>query len=543
MGGVWHHPVRILKNLWFETSGNIITPLQCKITPFSVEADFGSIKCDIGFRSQQELRITAEASVSDEVKIKFDISPASAWLSNNVPVVTISGRRVSTKASFNGIAVEGSLIFPGDPETMEGNIIQFPVNGRFTASILADTLLDPIVMDDLKGLHATNRDYNHIYCEKNEISTAYEVAKANMTQLMSYSPLAGYGITAGHPDFPWFFGIDTLLSVRGMMMSGMFYEVRSSLNNLISHSVNGRIPHEVVTNGYVYNYGDLEESAIFPWMLNEYVQWSGDLQFAKLHSRSISMTARYVLNSGLSGRGIMEDIDAGTGIDIDTASFFARSLEALLELQPAIGDSYVGLDFDDLSSIRNDVVKRIRNDFWIGEAGTFANRIVDGVPLDRGFWTSVVPFYTGVASESQYKEFMSEGGGLERISGRSGIRVGSEGNVMPMNNGMMAMGAMLYGDHETFRKYFDILKLSLGSHSPISFPEIVNNPEGCYLQAWSAAFYAECLTMGALGTSIKNGRLAWKPVMSSGILGKWVRILNFRFWGGVASLDFPEPDQ
>ncbi len=541
MAGVWHHPIRILKNLWFEISGRRIAPLQVKITPFSLEADFGSLKCNIGFRSQRELVITAGTNGSSEVRLKLDVSPASAWLSNIVPDVTISGRQIRSAASFNGVPVESSLIFSENPESMEGSIIQIPVKGELTACILLPTPSDSPAHGDIDAMYYRDLSYNRIDCENQVISDAYEIAKVNMMQLMSHSPVAGYGITAGHPDFPWFFGIDTLLSVRGMMMSGMFDEVKYSLDNLIAHSAGGRIPHEVVTNGHIYNAGDLEESAIFPWMFNEYVQWSGDLQFARRHSGKLSMVAKYVINSGMSGRGIMEDIDAGTGIDIDTVSFFARSIDALLDLGRVIDDSSMDLDLHELTKTRKDIVKMIRNDFWISEAGTFANRIVDGIPLDKGFWTSIVPFYAGVASESQYKKFVSAGGGLNRISEDSGIRVGSEGNIMPMNNGMMAMGAIQYGDLETFRKYFDLLGMSIGSLSPISFPEIVNNPEGCYLQAWSAAFYAECLAMGGLGISLKDGRLTWKPDLSGKILGGWVKIRDFRFRSGTVNLGYPEP--
>ncbi|WP_075056621.1 hypothetical protein [Thermogymnomonas acidicola] len=165
------------------------------------------------------------------------------------------------------------------------------------------------------------------------------MAKSNIAMLIQRWGGGKHLLTAGHPDFPWFFAIDTFLSARGgAMYTGEWRAVADTLRFLASRSSGGRIPHEVVTNGVVYNSGDLEESALFPAVVAEASMWRRSWRLFSELSDTVGRSVRYVWETGLTGRGgIMEDQDrGGSGIDIDTVCFFTRSLELLLTVPEGV---------------------------------------------------------------------------------------------------------------------------------------------------------------------------------------------------------------
>ena len=93
-------------------------------------------------------------------------------------------------------------------------------------------------------------------------------------------PEIGRGLSAGTPDYPWWFGCDSEYALQGVLATGQHGLVKSSILLLkkISNKTNGngRIIHEASTNGAVYNRGNTNETAQFISLLWQYYEWTGD---------------------------------------------------------------------------------------------------------------------------------------------------------------------------------------------------------------------------------------------------------------------------
>ncbi|MEM3676121.1 MAG: amylo-alpha-1,6-glucosidase, partial [Thermoplasmataceae archaeon] len=435
MGGLWYHPLRVIRNIWLEREGKILRPRKCTLSPWSYSADYGDIVLTASLPEFDRFRIELSGKGSTETILAIDATPGKAWLSPDdiIPEITFTDRTVSFGLKGNSRGVEAH--FPSGKFSMQDHFIY----SKFSDQYFVDFLAAPRKIQS-KENNATGKYYemkaesSKLTSSNLEIDMRLYYAKANLLQLVSSVPGIGMGLTAGHPDFAWFFGIDSFLSIPGMMLSGMFEEAFETLRTITRFSKNGRIPHEIVTNGVVYNEGDMEESALFPWALIEYFLFSGDTRGLLEMESHLWKALRTVLESDLMGRGIMEDSGAGTGIDVDVVSFLAMSIRHILMAPDFIFENEFSIDPATLKDIEKDLVQRLRKEFWMNELGTFANRMVSGSPVYSGFWTSLIPFYGDLASPQQYAKFIA-GRGLRDISVNDEITVAPGGNSMPLNTG------------------------------------------------------------------------------------------------------------
>ena len=113
------------------------------------------------------------------------------------------------------------------------------------------------------------------------IQTAYQWVKYNTDWLVRDVPELGRGLSAGIPDYPWWFGCDNAYALQGVLATGRPELARRTLELLkrLSEATNGesgRIIHEASTNGAVYNPGNVNETPQFCSLVWTYFQWTGD---------------------------------------------------------------------------------------------------------------------------------------------------------------------------------------------------------------------------------------------------------------------------
>ena len=110
---------------------------------------------------------------------------------------------------------------------------------------------------------------------------------------------SGAGLGAGLPEYPWWFGTDGAYSLHGQIATGDFDLARQTLRLLLSQSNkvngNGRIIHEVTTNGVVFNPGNTQETAHFIMTAAKVVRWTGDLAFAREMYPAMKRGIRWLL--------------------------------------------------------------------------------------------------------------------------------------------------------------------------------------------------------------------------------------------------------
>ena len=100
-----------------------------------------------------------------------------------------------------------------------------------------------------------------------KLQQAYSWGKLNTEWLVSELPGIGRFLGAGAIEYPWLFGCDNSYASQGVVASGDPALAKSTLRLIkkVSENTNGngRIIHEMSSNGFVDNKGNTQETAAF----------------------------------------------------------------------------------------------------------------------------------------------------------------------------------------------------------------------------------------------------------------------------------------
>ena len=182
-------------------------------------------------------------------------------------------------------------------------------------------------------------------------------------------------------EYPWWFGTDASYSLQALVATGNFDLARQTLRLLRDQSMkangNGRIVHEVTTNGGVSNPGNTQETAQFIMAVGKVFDWTGDLGFAREMYPAMKLGLRWLLtdmdqNQNLfpEGYGIMEvsglnaeliDVAVYTQQALEATARIARVLQRAGHCRGAIRATGVGAE------------GAINDRFWVEEEGSYAD--------------------------------------------------------------------------------------------------------------------------------------------------------------------------
>ncbi|GAC1426419.1 MAG: hypothetical protein NVSMB67_29200 [Flavisolibacter sp.] len=118
------------------------------------------------------------------------------------------------------------------------------------------------------------------------ITEAYRWGKYTSDWLVRDVPGMGRALSAGLPDYPWFFSNDqgtTFRALTGTIDPDIFFSSWKMLK-LLSFKANGnsgRIIHEASTNSAVYDKGRMEESQLYIITAWDIFRWTGNTTFLK----------------------------------------------------------------------------------------------------------------------------------------------------------------------------------------------------------------------------------------------------------------------
>jgi len=350
---------------------------------------------------------------------------------------------------------------------------------------------------------------NSLLTPSHAFNLAWYWSKVNLEWLTHYQPTMGLGVTAGHPDYPWFFGCDTAYITLGLLTSGMHEHAKSSLKLIGGYAAkaDGRVPHEIVTNGRVYNPGDAEETPLFVRSVYLTYLWTGDRAFLEeLYPICVAGIENYVLGELCKDRelpkgpGIIEDEERGKGFNLDVACYTYAALLSMASMSEEVGES--GSRWRDLA---RRLKSAIESSFWDEEEGMYAERVVDGRRVFKGYWVALMPLEVKLSEEAKASRVFKR---LEReYSGPYGLYLNAakRKGFMPFINGLMAVAEFNYNRNLKGWRYLVKLLWSFGLRSPACFPEFYEE-EGCYLQAWSSALFNYSLVCGLLMPTPDAGR-------------------------------------
>jgi glycogen debranching enzyme len=212
------------------------------------------------------------------------------------------------------------------------------------------------------------------------LNQTFEWLKYNSDWLIQEVPEIGRGITAGIPDYPWWFGVDSEYALQGYMAVGQRDIVHETIALLdsVSRAVNGngRIIHEMSTNGAVFNPGNINETPQFATLIWRTYQWNGDREFLERYFPTIRDGLNWLMaendankNGFPDGFGMMEI----HGLDsemIDVAAYTQAAFSHAALIAGELGESALALEYRQKAL---ELRKKINREFWSEDFQSYAD--------------------------------------------------------------------------------------------------------------------------------------------------------------------------
>lgn len=187
----------------------------------------------------------------------------------------------------------------------------------------------------------------------------------------------GKGVVAGYAEFPWWFGNDTNYIVPALLMQGDYESCKSTLRLVkersIAYNGNGRVVHEISSNGQVYYEGMTTETPQFADTVWAVYQWSGDKAFLEEMYDFCVQGMDWIegmCEEGLPrGYGITEI----AGLDCfccDVALLVIRGFEILSQMSKVLGKEEAAVNYAKKQQESWDIFQK---EFYLPEYGIYGD--------------------------------------------------------------------------------------------------------------------------------------------------------------------------
>jgi glycogen debranching enzyme len=192
----------------------------------------------------------------------------------------------------------------------------------------------------------------------------------------------GRGLCAGLPDYPWWFGVDSEYSLKGLIATGRKDLVYSTIDLIHSFSEktngNGRIVHEVSTNGAVFNPGNINETPQFASLIWEVYCWTGDKTFLNKYFSTIEKGLGWLLKENdkdgnllPEGFGMME-IHGMNSEMIDVAAYTQKAFADAAQMAEVLDKNALAVTYKEKAE---KLKLKINSDFWVEKSKAYADFI------------------------------------------------------------------------------------------------------------------------------------------------------------------------
>ena len=216
------------------------------------------------------------------------------------------------------------------------------------------------------------------------LMTAYQWGKYNSDWLVRDVPGLGNAMSAGLPDYPWFFSNDQSITFKALVGTrdpGLFYNSMKMIKEVSDKFNNntGRIVHEFSTNGAVYDKGRMEESQEFIIATWEIFKWTGNIDFLRTyyeHGKKVwEFLQEHDTNHNLyvEGPGGVE-IKGLNDEMLDVAVHTQTFLDVMSQAAAVLNEPDLSKDF---ASKAEQLKEKINEDWWSPSEKRFADFISD----------------------------------------------------------------------------------------------------------------------------------------------------------------------
>lgn len=214
------------------------------------------------------------------------------------------------------------------------------------------------------------------------LQDTFEWLKYNCDWLVRTIPEIGSGIGAGIPDYPWYFGVDSEYALKGYMAIGQDKIVEQTIRLLDSVSMavngNGRILHEMSTNGVVFNKGNINETPQFASLIWEIYKWNGDKEFLATYFPTIKKGLKWLLEENDDNKNLFPDgfgMMEIHGLDsemIDVAAYTQRAFADAALMASELNETELAREYRKLA---DQLKEKINTEFWSETFQSYADFI------------------------------------------------------------------------------------------------------------------------------------------------------------------------
>jgi len=299
---------------------------------------------------------------------------------------SVSNSPESYTYSGNGVAT--SLSYPIALKGKEEKVLNVFISGSYTSKDEALSTYEDIKANfdsyfkRKQSRYKALAEKSKLTCPDKNIQQAFEWIKYNCDWLVRTVPEIGTGINAGIPDYPWWFGVDSEYALKGYIAIGQKDAVYSTIKLLdsVSNAVNGngRIIHEMSSNGAVFNLGNINETPQFASLIWEIYKWNGDLNFLTTYFPTIQKGLDWLMTENDSNKNLFPDgfgMMEIHGMDsemIDVAVYTQRAFEDASKIASELGEQELSNRYANLAS---ELKTKINTEFWSEEFKSYADFI------------------------------------------------------------------------------------------------------------------------------------------------------------------------
>ena len=424
-------------------------------------------------------------------------------------------RPVECKIAARDVGRVATLVYPceiGPNESLSFEFVLAADHQRGHEG--AHHLFDQVIGQGERLLNEKIERYNHtvfvgVALETPDVTVnrSFALAKANLQMLASYyGPNVPPFFLAGVPEYPQLFGCDNEYNTPGAVAAGFADVAKSTLLALADYASRscGRVPHEVTTNGRVFNPGNTQETpqlAIATW---DYFRWTGDMAFLRRlypvcrEGVTALLPAVWSVMHGVpypTGDAMVERHGMGL-FKLDSVCYLYDAYKKLHKMADILD---LPADMAEYEAQITQLAERFDQDWWIEAEGMYADSLEADLSqkLD-GHWTVVLPMQLGLgkpehlerAFERLEREWLNQWGLIHTR--------GADERVWTLPTGLAALAAFRYNRPELGVQLLQNIALTASYGTLGAFKELI--PTGlCFVQLWSAGLYVQGLLEGALG--------------------------------------------
>ncbi len=288
-----------------------------------------------------------------------------------------------------GKGTNASLSYDIEIPAHSSAIIPFTIAGSYkSSSQVKETYLD--VQKNTVQLLKTKKERYKTIAAKTQLTIpdknvqqAFNWLKYTSDWLIRDVPEVGRGLAAGLPDYPWWFGVDNEYSLQGVLAIGNFDLVYQTIDLLVKQSEkvnqgNGRVLHEMSTNGAVFNPGNINETPQFASLIWTVYQWTGNKEFLQKYYPFVNKGLSWLMKENdkdgnllPDGFGMME-IHGLNSEMIDVAAYTQKAFADAAEMATEMGDKALAAQYQ---QVANQLKQKINTDFWVAESQSYADFI------------------------------------------------------------------------------------------------------------------------------------------------------------------------